>query len=135
MLANIVNCHLWLLLKGQFTPKAKHPFLLLPVVLFISLDSFGELSSFGDFGRRDFCIFPNIMGHNGALNVVPKSSFEKLISNISFHKHKIIHRPCCEMFYISKKVVLVSKKVVPIKLLITWSVDYLPWNISGKRHY
>ena len=28
---------------------------------------------------------------------------------------KIIHRPCCEMFYVVKKVVPVSKKVVPTR--------------------
>ena len=27
------------------------------------------LSSFGDIGRRDFCLLSNIMGLNGALNV------------------------------------------------------------------
>ena len=27
--------------------------------------------------------------------------------------HKIIHRPCCEQFYLGKKRVLVSKKLVP----------------------
>ena len=26
---------------------------------------------------------------------------------------KIIHRPCCEQFYVGRKVVPVSKKVVP----------------------
>ena len=34
-----------------------------------------ELPSFGDIGRRDFCLFSKIMGLNGALNVglaVPK---------------------------------------------------------------
>ena len=29
-----------------------------------------ELSSFGDVGRRDSCLFSNIMGLNGSLNVV-----------------------------------------------------------------
>ena len=50
--------------KGTVHPKFIS--FLLPVVLFISLDSFG----FGDIGRRDFCLLSNIMGLNGALNVV-----------------------------------------------------------------
>ena len=47
-----------------------------------------ELSSFGDIDRRDFYLLSNIMGLNGALNVVltaPKNTFEKL-SNVSFQK-------------------------------------------------
>ena len=45
-----------------------------------------QLPSSGDISRRDFCLFSNIMGVNGALNVVltaPKNTFEKLISNVS----------------------------------------------------
>ena len=47
----------------------KDIFCLLSVVLYISLDSFAELSSFGDIGRLDLCLLSNIMGPNGALNV------------------------------------------------------------------
>ena len=45
--------------KGQFTPKSKCIFFLLPLVLFINLDSFGMS-----------CLFSNIMGLNGDLNMV-----------------------------------------------------------------
>ena len=64
-------------------------FFLLPVELFISLDSFGVFSSSGDIDHRDFCLLSNIMGLNGALNVVltgPKTTFKKLNSNVSFQK-------------------------------------------------
>ena len=47
------------------------------------------VKSFGDIGRRDFCLLSNIMALNGALNVVltaPENTFEKLISNVSFQK-------------------------------------------------
>ena len=63
--------HIVTVLKGQFTPKSK-----LPVVLFVHLDSFDELSSFGDIGRRNFCLLSNIMGLNGA------HTFEKFNSNV-----------------------------------------------------
>ena len=55
-----------------------------------------ELPSFGGISCRDFCLLSNIMGLNGALNVVltvPKNIFEKLNSNVS--------------------LVPISKKVVP----------------------
>ena len=32
---------------------------------------------------------------------------------------KKIHRPCCETFHVGKKVVLVSKKVVPCRVIIS----------------
>ena len=67
-------------LKGQFSQNLKYILFLLPVVLFINLDYFG------DIGRRDFCLLSNFMGVNGALIVMlttPKNAFEKLNSNIS----------------------------------------------------
>ena len=45
-------------------------FYLLLIVLFINLDSFGELSTSGDISRRDFCLLSNIMGLNGVQLVV-----------------------------------------------------------------
>ena len=53
-------------LKGTVHPKII--IFLLPVVLLINLNSFGASS--GDIGCRDFRLFSNIMGLNGALNVV-----------------------------------------------------------------
>ena len=66
-----------LTLKGQFTPKSRIHIFLLPVVLLISLDT----------SCTDFCLLSNIMGLNGALNVVlTKKTLKKLISNVSFQK-------------------------------------------------
>ena len=48
-----------------------------------------ELHSFGDTGRRDFCLLSSIMGLNGALLVVltaPKNIFQKLNSYVSLQK-------------------------------------------------
>ena len=55
------------------------------------------------------------MGVNGALYVALTIQLKKLISNpeIMTPLLKIIHRPCCETFYVGKKVVPVSKKVDP----------------------
>ena len=53
--------------KGTVHNKIKNTLFLLHLVLFISCL---ELSNFGDIGRRDFCLLSNIMGLNGALNVV-----------------------------------------------------------------
>ena len=80
-----------------------------------------ELPIFGDISRRDLCLFSNIMGLNGALNVVltaPKNTSKKsqqqcLYLEIMTLLLKIIHRPYCETFYAVQKVVPVSKKVVP----------------------
>ena len=55
-------------LKGQFTPKSKiHIFPLFCRAIYQSRLLWCELSSFGDIGRRDFCLLSNIMGLNGAL--------------------------------------------------------------------
>ena len=52
------------LFKGTVHRKiTKYIFFLLFVVRFI------KVVSFGDVGRRDFCLLSNIMGLNGALNV------------------------------------------------------------------
>ena len=58
-------------LKGQFSPKSKiHIFSLTFTAIHQSKLFWCELPSFGDIGRRDFCLLSNIMGLNGALNVV-----------------------------------------------------------------
>ena len=71
-------------------PRYQINFSLLPLELFMSLDRFDvSCLVFGDISRRDFCLLSNIMGLNGALNVVltaPKNTFEKLISDVSFQK-------------------------------------------------
>ena len=112
-------------LKGQFTLISKlHIFPLTFSAIYQSKLFWCELPSFGDIGRRDVCLFSNIMGLNGALNVVltvPKKYIhihKKIQQQCLFPKimtllFKIIHKPCCEKFYAVKKVVLVSKKVVP----------------------
>ena len=82
-------------LKGQLNQKCI--FFLFPVMLFINLDSFGVSYI---VGRNGDGFFPEIM--------IPL--------------HKIIHRPCCEVFY-------VGKKVVPWIILCNMVM------ISGKRHY
>ena len=67
-----------------------------------------ELPSLSGYSRRDFCLLSNTMGLNSALNVeltAPKIFFGKLNSNVSFQLLKIIHRHCCEQFYVGKKVV------------------------------
>ena len=57
-------------LKGRFTPKSKiHIFPLTCSAIYKSREFWCELPSFGDFGRRDFCLFSNIMGLNGALSL------------------------------------------------------------------
>ena len=54
-------------------------------MLFIKLDHFGV--------SRDFCLLSNIMGLNGALNVVlttPKYTSEKLNSNVFVCTYRVI---------------------------------------------
>ena len=66
-------------LMGQFTSKSKvHSFPLTCRAIYQSRQFWCELPSFGDISHRDLCFLSNIMGLNGALNVVPKNTFEKL---------------------------------------------------------
>ena len=59
-----------LCLKGLFTPKSKiHIYPLTCGAIYQSRLFWCELSSFGDIGRRDFCLPSNVMGSNVALNV------------------------------------------------------------------
>ena len=60
-----------LYLKGQFSPKSKID--IFPVTcsaVYQSTYFWCESPSFGDISRRDFCLLANVMGLNGALNVV-----------------------------------------------------------------
>ena len=59
----------------------------LPVVLFITLDSFGVSCRVLEISAVEISAFSNIIGVNGALNLVLTTqinTFKKLISNISF---------------------------------------------------
>ena len=76
-------------IKGTVNPKIKKiKFPLLPVALFIHLDSFGvsEWPSFGDISCREVCILLNMMELNGTRLVLLKApkEFGKLNSNVSF---------------------------------------------------
>ena len=73
-----------------------------------SLDCYDELPCFGVIGCRDFGPLSNIMGLNGALNVVltaqrKNTNILKDSTIMSLSRNhdpvtKIIHRLCCEQF-------------------------------------
>ena len=76
-------------LKGQFTPKSKTQISPLTCrAIYQSRQFWCELSSFGDIGRRDFCLLSNIMGINCA-----HSSKQIHLKNTSVMSLSIIHDP------------------------------------------
>ena len=84
-----------LVLKGQ-TKIRKYIFFVLPVVLFYHLDYF-------------FCkLGLNVVLTAQKIHFKTHQYFTEIMTLLL----KIIHKPCCEMFYVGKKVVPVSKKVV-----------------------
>ena len=73
-------------------------------MLFINLDSFGASCLVLEISAVEHII--------GDLNVVltaPQYLFPEIMTPLP----KIIHRPCCEMFHVVRKVVPVNKKIVP----------------------
>ena len=61
-----------------------------------------ELPSFGDIGCRDFCLFSNIMGVNGALIVVVHLK-NLAVMSLSRNQDLVIQNNNCETFYVVKK--------------------------------
>ena len=103
-----------LLWRDSSSQNQNYIFVLLDVAL---------LPSFGDIGRRDFCLISNIMGLNGGCYSPSKNTFEKLNNNVSFQKSllKIIHRPCCGQFHVGTTFLLNRTTFLPAE---NCSVDY-----------
>ena len=79
--------------KGTVHPKIKNAYFSFYIQWHLSVQIVSEISAAEIFAS-------NIMGVNGALNVVlsPKNTFEN--STVMTLLHKIIHRPCCEQLHV-----------------------------------